>query len=71
MLIVKRVAGVALILFAVLFLVSDFSSSEGRDAARSILDSPEASGRLLGTLTPVVLFGANGLWLLLSKKPTK
>jgi succinate dehydrogenase hydrophobic anchor subunit len=71
MLIVKRVAGVALILLAVSFLAVGFSGDGDRAVMRSVLDSPEASGQLLGILTPVVLFGAIGLWMLLSKKPTK
>ena len=71
MLIIKRVAGVALILVAVLFLVVGFGGDGAGEGSRSVLDSPEASGRLLGILTPVVLFGAVGLWMLLAKKPTK
>jgi hypothetical protein len=69
--IIKRVAGVALVLLAALFLVVGFSGGGGGEASRSVFDSPEASGRMLGISMPVVLFGAVGLWMLLSKKPTK
>ena len=64
----KRIVGVAFILFAILFLAIGLVSKGGDGISQSILESPEASGRLLGTMIPVVFFGAIGLWLTLSKK---
>ena len=66
--IVKRIIGAVLTLLAIGILIAGFSGGGSEGASQSILDSPEASGRLLGTMIPVVLFGVIGIWLLFSKK---
>jgi hypothetical protein len=68
--IVKRIVGAAFALLAVAFLAVSFGAGGDDGTSQSVLDSPEASGRLLGTMIPVVLFGVIGIWLLLSKKQT-
>jgi hypothetical protein len=70
MLFLKRFVGVICLLIAIAFLAVAFGSSGTDSTSRSILDSPEASGRLLGIMIPVSLFGVIGLWLLFAKKPT-
>ncbi|MBW3595816.1 MAG: hypothetical protein KY475_00920 [Planctomycetes bacterium] len=70
MYIAKRIVGAAFTLLAVAILLVRFGSSGSEYASQSILDSPQASGPMLGTLIPVTLFGAVGAWLLFSRKPT-
>lgn len=62
--IIKRLAGAFLLLIAIAFLI--FGLGNPSEFA-GILDSPDALGKLLGTLIPPVLFGTIGLWLLISK----
>jgi succinate dehydrogenase/fumarate reductase cytochrome b subunit len=66
--IVKRIAGLAFTLMAVALFVVGFMADGSAGNSQSVLDSPEASGRLLGTMIPVVLFGVIGVWLLFSKR---
>lgn len=66
----KRFVGVICLLIAIAILAVAFGSGGDDGNSRGILDSPEASGRLLGILIPVSLFGVIGLWLLFAKKQT-
>ena len=66
--IVKRIVGAVFVSLAIGILIVGFSGNGNNGASQSIADSPEASGRLLGTMIPVVLFGAIGVWLLFSRK---
>lgn len=66
--VLKRIAGVVMLLLAIVLLVVGLG---GGGPAGNALDDPEASGRLLGILIPVVLFAAVGVWLLLGKRQTK
>lgn len=66
----KRFVGVICLLIAIAILAVAFGSGGDNGNSRSILDSPEASGRLLGILIPVSLFSVIGLWLLVAKKQT-
>jgi hypothetical protein len=66
--IVKRFAGATLTVLAIGLFVNGLGSSGNGSASQSILDSPEASGRMLGTIIPVVLLGVIGVRLLFSKK---
>jgi hypothetical protein len=66
--IVKRIVGVAFTLLAIGILIVGFGADSNDGASQSALDSPEASGRVLGTMIPVALFAAIGVWLLFSKK---
>jgi ABC-type Na+ efflux pump permease subunit len=69
--ILKRVLGVGLILLAILFLFVGLGAGGSEGPTQSIVDSPEESGKLIGTLIPVVLFGASGLWCLFSNARVK
>ena len=69
--IVKRIAGVGFALLAAGILVIGLGSSGSDGNSQGVLDSPEASGRMLGTMIPVVFFGAIAVWLLFAKKPAK
>ena len=62
--IVKRIFGIAFTLLAVALLVVPFGAGGDDGTSQSVLDSPNASGRLLGTMIPVVFFGVIGIWLL-------
>ncbi len=64
----KRIVGAVFLLLAIGILVVGFGADGGDTATQSALDSPEASGRLLGTMVPAILFGVIGVWLLFSKK---
>ena len=70
MMILKRIVGIAFTLLALAILFFGLSGSGSEDVAGS-LDSPQASGRLLGTMIPVALFGAIGIWLLLNGNSSK
>jgi len=67
----KRIGGVALLLIAIGILIIGFGTPANHSQSQSVLDSPEASGRTLGILIPVVLFGAVGGWLLFAKQRGK
>lgn len=66
MTVLRRVVGLAFLLVAIAVLVvgSGLLSNDGE----SVLDSPEASGQMLGIIIPVALLGAIGIWLLFSRK---
>ena len=67
----KKVIGAVSMLLAVLFLVVGLKNVTGNGQSQSVLDSPEASGQMIGTLIPVVLFGVIGAWLAFSNKRIK
>ena len=66
--IVKRCLGAVLILFAIGILLAGLGTGREDGKSLHVLDSPEASGRLLGTMIPVLLFGTIGVWFMFSKK---
>jgi hypothetical protein len=65
--IVKRIVGLTFTLLAAALFVRFMAGGSAGDS-QSVLDSPEASGRMLGTMIPLVLFGVIGVWLLFSKR---
>ncbi|MCO8120753.1 hypothetical protein NHH03_03315 [Stieleria sp. TO1_6] len=69
--IIKRVIGAALTLFAVVILAIGFGSGGYNSVSQSVLDSSETSGRLLGIMIPVMLFGVLGIWLVFATQQTK
>ena len=69
--IVKRIVSAAFTLLAIAILAVSFGVGGDGRTSQSVFDSPEASGRLLGTMIPIALFGVIGIWLLFSKKQTK
>lgn len=69
--IVKKIVGIIFTILAVAYLFLGLRASGSGNDSQSILDSPEASGRLFATMIPVVLFGVIGLWFLFAKELEK
>ena len=60
---VKGITGTILLSLALLCLLVGFGVLGSQSPQESILDSPEASGRLVGGLLPALLLAAGGIWL--------
>ena len=66
----RKLLGVFLLLVAIYWIWPSVSSETDRpkgNASQSILDSPEASGRMIGTLFPAATMVAIGFWFLFSR----
>lgn len=64
-----KLVGTVLFMIALLWVLVGFGMVGNAEAPRDVLDSPEGSGKLIGTLFPAVFFAALGVWCW--QKPTK
>lgn len=62
MTVVLKLAGTLLIGIALLWLLVGFGLIGSQAAPGDVLDSPEESGKLLGTLLPVAFLAGLGIW---------
>ncbi len=61
--IVSRIAGTVLFALAVLLVLVGLGVLGADKSHASVLDSPEASGRMIGGLLPALILFAGSVWL--------